>query len=244
MTSAFILALIWGAFVCVPVDGAGHFDVPVWARGGKLWKEMGSRSTLGNTTANVYAQLVDHNNPGDGTFSQRFYFDTTYWRNASGAPIFYYIGGEGPLRGTPTGFVTTLALEFGALIVALEHRWYGESLPGDITSTTDLSTTLTVQQALADLAAFQTWFTSTILQTTSAPWLAIGGSYPGALSAWYREVYPEMVVAAWSSSGVVDAVFNFTGFDMQASRMLLESGSDPSHVSIAALSPVSLAADS
>ena len=33
--------------------------------------------------------------------------------------------------------------------------------------------------------------------------LVVGGSYPGALSAWFRERYPHIALASWSSSGVV-----------------------------------------
>ena len=36
---------------------------------------------------------------------------------------------------------------------------------------------------------------------------------PGALSAWFREVHPELVAASWSSSGVINAVYNYTEFD-------------------------------
>jgi hypothetical protein len=34
----------------------------------------------------------------------------------------FYMGGEGPLGGTPQGFVADLAREFGAVLVAIEHR--------------------------------------------------------------------------------------------------------------------------
>lgn len=33
--------------------------------------------------------------------------------------------------------------------------------------------------------------------------MVVGGSYPGALSAWFRQRYPQLAVASWSSSGVV-----------------------------------------
>jgi len=45
-------------------------------------------------------------------------------------------------------------------------------------------------------------------------WLIVGGSYPGALVAWFKNVYPNHVRAAWSSSGVINAIEDFTEFDM------------------------------
>jgi hypothetical protein len=43
--------------------------------------------------------------------------------------------------------------------------------------------------------------------------VVIGGSYPGALSAWFREKYPHLAVASWASSGVVQPIVDFTQFD-------------------------------
>jgi hypothetical protein len=50
-------------------------------------------------------------------------------------------------------------------------------------------------------------------KTTNRQWLMVGGSYPGALSAWFRLKYPDLATASWSSSGVILAVENFTAFD-------------------------------
>jgi len=44
-------------------------------------------------------------------------------------------------------------------------------------------------------------------------WVVIGGSYPGALAAWFKNLYPDLAVAAWASSAVVNAIENFTAFD-------------------------------
>jgi hypothetical protein len=111
------------------------------------------------------------------------------------------------MGGSPGGFVTFLALKYSGAIVSLEHRWcmrdtlqlprrchnssyvdrrYGESIPADITSSDDLET-LSVEQALADAAAFAAFVSRTWLQQKELVWVSVGGSYPGALSAWFRE---------------------------------------------------------
>lgn len=47
------------------------------------------------------------------------------------------------------------------------------------------------------------------------PWISIGGSYPGALSAWYRLKYPHLTIGAIASSAVILAIENFDLFDFQ-----------------------------
>jgi len=54
--------------------------------------------------------------------------------------------------------------------------------------------------------------------------VVIGGSYPGALSAWFRERYPHLAVASWSSSGVVQPIIDFYQFDGQIYTSTLKSG--------------------
>lgn len=100
--------------------------------------------------------------------------------------------------------------------MALEHRFYGQSIPnGDLSS--DNYQYLTVQQALADLAHFRDVYQREHMpgSTGTNKWIAIGGSYPGALSAWFRVAYPNATVAALSSSGVVLPVYAFHEFDEQ-----------------------------
>jgi hypothetical protein len=55
---------------------------------------------------------------------------------------------------------------------------------------------------LADLAAFVRLYLRTEKEKPRQ-WFFIGGSYPGALSAWFRSRYPNLAVASWSSSGVI-----------------------------------------
>lgn len=55
-------------------------------------------------------------------------------------------------------------------------------------------------------------------------WVTIGGSYPGALSAWFKNQYPDSAVAAWSSSGVILPVRDFTNFDLDIYTATERSG--------------------
>jgi len=93
------------------------------------------------------------------------------------------------------------------MIIALEHRFYGQSQPfGEIT--TDNLVYLSSEQALADLA----YFIETILQqygVPDAPVITFGCSYSGALAAWFRMKYPTVTIASVASSAPVQAVLDF-----------------------------------
>ena len=39
------------------------------------------------------------------------------------SPPFLLAGGEGPMGGSPGGFVTFLAQKYSGAVVSLEHRW-------------------------------------------------------------------------------------------------------------------------
>ena len=59
----------------------------------------------------------------------------------------------------------------------------------------------------------------------------IGGSYPGALAAWFKSQYPEHAIGAWSSSGVIHAIGDFKAFDKDLyDRANLSKDDCPKHV--------------
>jgi hypothetical protein len=84
---------------------------------------------------------------------------------------------------------------------------------------TDRLQFLTVEQALADLAGFVEFYKERAQAVCPAAARAkvftFGGSYPGALSAWFRIQYPNHTSGSLASSGVVDAVLDFWQFDNQ-----------------------------
>ena len=154
-------------------------------------------------------------------WSQRYYVDESQW---SGEPVvFIYIGGEGPQGPVSSSlFMYEEAKKYGAVMIALEHRFYGESRPVENMTNENLKL-LTSEQALADLARFIDWFSANYEEffAKRPKWITFGGSYPGALSAWFKEKYPALAVGAIASSAPVFAVFDFyqyaqvTGFALK-----------------------------
>lgn len=159
---------------------------------------------FGNTDPYFYNDaIVDHfahnvaNKPEH--WKQRFYYQDQFW-GGEGFPVFLYIGGEGPQGAASEKlFMWELAEEKQALMISLEHRFYGESYPTSDMSVDNL-TFLTSEQALADLARFIEYISSLTdssskreLANSDPPlsikaslanskWVSFGGSYPGNLA--------------------------------------------------------------
>jgi hypothetical protein len=157
-----------------------------------------------------FTQTVDHFDPlNNATFQQLYYVNDTYW-SGPGGPIFILLGGEGPLEPSDVldHFVLPIyAAKFGALIVAVEHRFYGQSMPAPDLSTPNLRL-LNSPQALADYALFQQYITQKY-NAVGSKWISFGGSYSGALSAWYRASYPHLIAGSIATSAPVQAKLEF-----------------------------------
>ena len=41
------------------------------------------------------------------------------------------------------------------------------------------------------------------------PFITVGGSYPGAMSAWFRYKYPHLTAGSLASSAVINAIKDF-----------------------------------
>ncbi len=184
-------------------------DIPERARGGSAYASHVLKVKGASTAAQYWNSKVDNFAANSTTFQQRYYVDDQYYTGGS-APIFYEIGGEGTLNGPPGGFIATLAKQYGAKLIALEHRFYGSSIPNDNSETSNLKY-LTVEQALADLNAFTQFYKEK--EGVKGKWFVFGGSYPGALASWYRNAYPQASVGSLSSSGVVNPIVDYFQFD-------------------------------
>jgi len=162
-----------------------------------------------------FDQFIDHEKPEKGTFKQ-LYLEVLDNVQGQAKSVILKIGAESPtLKASGVDdFVSVMAKKYNSAVVTLQHRFFGESFPIDDTKTESLEL-LTVEQAIEDLAEFRKFYAKNF--PIDIPWLLVGGSYPGLLSAYARKVHPELFQAAISSSGVVQAIKNFTDFDLQDS---------------------------
>ncbi|CAG6006884.1 unnamed protein product, partial [Menidia menidia] len=159
-------------------------------------------------------QPLDHfNRQKINTFPQKFFVNEVYWQRPDG-PVFLFIGGEGPLfkYDVLTGHHVDMAKEHGALVLALEHRFYGDSINPDGLKTENLAD-LSSQQALADLAVFHQYISQCYNLSHRHTWISFGGSYSGALSAWFRGKFPSLVYGAVASSAPVKAKMDFSAYN-------------------------------
>ncbi|KAF4126088.1 Serine carboxypeptidase S28 [Geosmithia morbida] len=166
----------------------------------------------------TFEQLIDHANPGLGTFSQRYWYGTEHWRGP-GSPIFMMNPGEQSAEGFNKSFVgdqrlpMLFAKETGGAVVIMEHRYWGGSSPYENLTAENLQY-LTLQNSLLD----NTYFAQNLVppfdpsgrsSPDKAPWIFSGGSYPGALAGWLAALEPGTFWAYHGTSGVVEAVGDF-----------------------------------
>ena len=164
---------------------------------------------------------LDHLNPSaHPTFALRYWVNATLYK--SGAPLFFSLGGEGPESPAAVSGRSGLAWyagQFDGLMVAAEHRFYGESVPGNDVSVSNLRY-LTSTQALADFAALVANLTAAMQLPASTPVIAVGGSYSGSLSAWFHLKYPQLVHGSLASSAPVQAQLDFPEYMSTVQRSL------------------------
>ncbi|KXN68791.1 peptidase S28 [Conidiobolus coronatus NRRL 28638] len=168
-----------------------------------------------------FNQTLDHDNAYSNTFKQKYYVNTQYYK--PGGPAFVHIGGEGPLdiRSISGGIILQLAIENNGIIFGLEHRYYGESQPFDDWN----ADTLKYLSSLNGVKDAGNFIKNVINPTTNKPfkdtkWVSVGGSYPGSLSAWIRQEYPNDVFVGYASSGPVLAKEDYYEYEQVVASAL------------------------
>eukprot|EP01031_Cornospumella_fuschlensis_P033113 gene33113-40055_t len=168
-----------------------------------------------------FEQRLDHfDRQNSATFQQRFFVNETWWSKDVNAPVFLCVGGEGPpldrtvlVNSVHCNDMVEIAPKHGALLLALEHRYYGPSNPfGEDFSTPNLKW-LNTEQALGDIATFHSYISTKYNLTARNKWITFGGSYPGMVAALARYRYPHLIFAAVSSSAPLEAAVEMPGYN-------------------------------
>lgn len=153
-------------------------------------------------------QLIYHDQPERGFFSQRYYEVKDYF-GGPGYPIFVIMAGEDDLDEILYPFVwKTMGQKYKAYSINIEHRYYGakgESWPMPNPSNQDLLETLNTRVGLQDAVRLlkhkQKELGCGPKGTKSyCPVLTVGGSYPGFLAGLMRILYPDAVDIGYASS--------------------------------------------
>lgn len=173
----------------------------------------------------TFNQTLDHfNSSSTETFPQRYYVNDTFSSKASGflpSSLLVYIGGEMPLEQSSIDHLAPiiLAKKLNCTILGLEHRFFGNSTQLELTN--ENLRLLTIEQALADLANFIIKMGDKYCNISTCKIGVIGGSYPGALSSWFRLLYPHIADVSWASSAPVEAKNDFTEYDEHCANVIL-----------------------
>ncbi|CAI0398039.1 unnamed protein product [Linum tenue] len=161
-----------------------------------------------------YNQTLDHFNyrpESYTTFRQRYIVNVKHWGGGgatTNAPILVYFGLEGRIEHAleNIGFLTENAPHFKALLLYIEHRYYGESVPFGSWEKASRNAAslgyLTSAQAMADYAAVILHVKRTH-SAGNSPVIVVGGSYGGMLASWFRLKYPHIALGALASSAPI-----------------------------------------
>jgi len=203
-----LLVLVLIVAVCICVEGKKWRHYTNLHDHSKVFAHYRANNVVTAPPFQYFTQKLTHFDGQDQrTWAQRYVINGTFW-NGKG-PVFFMINGEGPLDAlSVVAYQYCIwAKEFNALMISLEHRFYGESQPFGNLSTENLKY-LSAEQALADAANFRQFIADKYNAHTNQ-FITFGGSYAGELSGWMRLKYPHLIDASVASSGPVLAEVDF-----------------------------------
>ncbi|KAK4442205.1 peptidase S28 [Podospora aff. communis PSN243] len=180
-----------------------------------------SRRSLPYNGWGTFDQLLDHSHPGLGTFKQRYWYGTEFWKGP-GSPVIVVSAGEQSAEGFNQSYFSTRRLsgvfgeKLGGAVILLEHRYWGGSSPFEHLTVKNLQH-LTLENSIRDFSYFANnvalpFDPSGKSSPAKAPWILSGGSYAGALAAWSAALDPGTYWAYHGSSAVVQAVGDFSPY--------------------------------
>ena len=171
----------------------------------------------------TFRQLLDHDNPDAGTFSQFYYYSDEFY-GGPGFPVVLMNNGEAAEESGVSVYMKNnsitgaFAQEIRGAIIILEHRYWGRSSPYDNLTTENLQY-LTLRNSIADMTYFARnvelpFDKNCSSNAPQAPWVLSGGSYSGALAAWTASTDPGTFWAYHASSAPVQAIQDYWAYSL------------------------------
>ncbi|KAH0846137.1 hypothetical protein AYO21_09155 [Fonsecaea monophora] len=157
----------------------------------------------------------------NSTFQQHYWVDISNYIEG-GPVIIHAIGEDNPgydLEWLQKGILHDLANATGGVAVLWGQRYYpgGYDIVPDHRWTRETLRFHSTEQALADLAYFAQRATFSGLEdrdltAPGTPWIILGGSYGGVVSAFTRIQYPDLFWGGLSSSGITTGILDHWQF--------------------------------
>jgi|LakMenEpi03Aug12_release.lakeMendotaPanAssembly.Ray.scaffolds.fasta_scaffold233471_3 hypothetical protein len=106
-------------------------DPKYWSRFSENKDDLKAENPLFAQTQLWFNQIVDHYNYQNATTWKQRYWVIDNFFNPNVGPVFVFICGEYVCQGVPDArqWVVTMAQKLQGLILVLEHRYYGQSMP-------------------------------------------------------------------------------------------------------------------
>ncbi|KAL1724091.1 serine carboxypeptidase S28-domain-containing protein [Schizophyllum commune] len=190
-------------------DGRAHLNVPPrWSL--PLPPGLPPTGPVTHVNGTVLADIstphyfnipIDHNNTSLGTFWTRYWVNYQYYE--PGGPVIFMNTGEVNAENY-THFITNstinglIAQQESGLLIVMEHR--------------DSLKYLSIEQAIQDNVYFAQNAKLLVPGNTSpdaTPWILIGASYSGALTAFQKVAEPDVFYIHYGSSAVIEAQVDF-----------------------------------
>ena len=158
---------------------------------------------------------------GNEFFNQTFLTNFDPNISLSSPSLIVYLGGFSKLKSEVFDYpgIVALSSATNAKIIALEHRFFGDSVPSE-GLTTENRNYLIIQQALADIDTFLEYVNNKFCPSKKCNIGLVGTGYAASLATWSRIRYPHLSLGVWASSAPLTFIDNFPDFDVFAGQRL------------------------
>ncbi|EAX97650.1 Serine protease F56F10.1 precursor-related protein [Trichomonas vaginalis G3] len=162
----------------------------------------------------TFSQVIDHNN-SDKKFNQRYYVNTQYAEKAD--HLIFYLGGFTTLNSAELEVspVNQVASSSKDIVIGLENRYFGASVPTEDLSTENLKYN-TIDQHLEDIKDFVLEMKKQYCNDPSkCRVLTVGRGFGASLATWvHMKKGKELnIVGTWASSAFLLADTEFSDYD-------------------------------